>query len=310
MRWSIAGEYVGDAEMLPVSYDTLVTGLGLSVGVHDVELKATSGAGTDYDYTTLEILSEPAPPPPSSVVWYPAWDNPRQCHGDADGNSVGIQEPGKRKWVSLDDLLILDTAWRLPPPFGGYDPACDFDRDGDIDGDDALILSIWYMVRGILADCPTRINLELMEEQFLPVSSTYVIRWTDCQSQDSCPGNYLLDYSTDNGQTWAAVDSNVISNTCYYDWLVPSADSNQCLIRITDADNSEVSNISDDLFHIYQCQETFAKDQNHDCYLNFIDFAGIAVSWLEPGGSDMNDIAELVEDWGDCGNPFDPDCGP
>ena len=59
MRWSIGGEYVGEGEMLPVSYDTLVYDIGLSLGVHEVELRVSSWWGFDYDYTTLEIIPEP-----------------------------------------------------------------------------------------------------------------------------------------------------------------------------------------------------------------------------------------------------------
>jgi hypothetical protein len=58
MRWSIGGEYVGDAEMLAVSYDTLVNDIGLSLGVHGVEV--SSSVGVDYDYTTITIIPEPA----------------------------------------------------------------------------------------------------------------------------------------------------------------------------------------------------------------------------------------------------------
>ncbi|MHC4308420.1 MAG: PEP-CTERM sorting domain-containing protein [Planctomycetota bacterium] len=60
MRWSIGGEYIGDAEMLAVSYDTLVNDIGLGLGVHEVELRVSSSIGIDYDYTTITIIPEPA----------------------------------------------------------------------------------------------------------------------------------------------------------------------------------------------------------------------------------------------------------
>jgi len=60
MRWSIGGEYIGDAEMLAVSYDTLVYDIGLGLGVHEVELRVSSEVGFDYDYTTITIIPEPA----------------------------------------------------------------------------------------------------------------------------------------------------------------------------------------------------------------------------------------------------------
>ena len=58
-RWSIGGEYIGDAEMLRISYDTLVYDIGLGLGVYEVELEVW-GANVAYDYTTMEIVPEPA----------------------------------------------------------------------------------------------------------------------------------------------------------------------------------------------------------------------------------------------------------
>ncbi|MHC4692529.1 MAG: hypothetical protein ACYS67_07295, partial [Planctomycetota bacterium] len=72
---------------------------------------------------------------------------------------------------------------------------------------------------------PTLTILNPNGDENLLVGSTYTIRWEDSRSEGYCGGNYLLDYSIDDGNSWIPVDSNTISNTCSYDWLVPSTDA-------------------------------------------------------------------------------------
>jgi hypothetical protein len=122
----------------------------------------------------------------------------------------------------------------------------------------------------------------------LSAGSTYTINWEDDRGDSNCPSDYLLDYSTDNGQTWIPVDSNYVSNTCSYDWLVPDANSEECLIRVIDANDLNIYDTSDDTFTIYKC--TLTTDLTGDCVINLYDFAVIAADWLA------------------CGNPFDPNC--
>jgi hypothetical protein len=101
----------------------------------------------------------------------------------------------------------------------------------------------------------------------------------------------LIKYSTNNGQTWNDVD--IAENMGSYEWNpVPAVDSNQCLIRVSDQSNPNVTDISDDVFTIFQCANPISGDLNGDCYVDFKDFAIIAEHWLN------------------CGNPFDPSCQP
>ena len=137
--------------------------------------------------------------------------------------------------------------------------------------------------------------------------STYTIMWDDSRSE-SCVGNYLLSYSTDNGSSWFPVDSNPVSNICSYDWLIPLIISNQCLIRITDADDPNMGDISDDSFRISFCPFSILGDWNGDCYVDFGDFSIIAAGWNVNGGKDINNLAGFVQSWLDCANPYDPSC--
>ncbi|MBW8041656.1 MAG: hypothetical protein FVQ85_16895 [Planctomycetes bacterium] len=137
--------------------------------------------------------------------------------------------------------------------------------------------------------------------------STYTIRWEDSRSE-GCGGNYLLDYSINDGNSWIPVDSNPISNTCSYDWLTPLIFSNQCLIRITDAGEPNARDTSDNSFRIYRCMSNVLGDWNGDCYADFGDFTIIAAGWNILGGTDINDLAGFVLYWLDCANPYDPYC--
>ena len=127
--------------------------------------------------------------------------------------------------------------------------------------------------------------------EFLLQGSGYTIQWEDFRSLEGCPGNYLLDYSIDGGDNWIPIDANSVSETCSYEWSVPPMDSNECLVRVTDENDAYLTDTSDDMFYIYQCQETFASDLNHDCYV------------------DLRDFALFVNQWCFCGNPYDSSCG-
>lgn len=98
----------------------------------------------------------------------------------------------------------------------------------------------------------------------------------------------VLEYSTDGSETWAYIDTT--SNTGRYDWTVPPADSNQCLIRISDSADPAVSDVSNRPFTIFNCNRQLPGDVNGDCYI------------------DLRDLAILMENYLQCANPFDPSC--
>jgi hypothetical protein len=81
--------------------------------------------------------------------------------------------------------------------------------------------------------------------EVLTAGSTYTINWS---SDGFISDDVLIEYSTDNGSTWIEVD--IVSNTGSYDWFVPAENSNQCLVRISDASYPSISDTSDDVFTI------------------------------------------------------------
>ncbi|MCK4999861.1 MAG: hypothetical protein KAS23_10005 [Anaerohalosphaera sp.] len=79
----------------------------------------------------------------------------------------------------------------------------------------------------------------------LSVGSTHTIQWDTTGSID----NVKLEYSTNNAETWTTIIGST-PNTGSYQWLVPSVDSDNCLVRVTDAADSEINDQSDAVFTI------------------------------------------------------------
>lgn len=95
-------------------------------------------------------------------------------------------------------------------------------------------------------------------------------------------------YSTNNGTTYSAVETDV-DNTGMYDWTVPEVTADKCLIRIFDSKVPGYQDQSDKVFRIFECT---VADLTGDCYVDF------------------QDMAVLMADWGRCGDPNDPSCVP
>ncbi|MHC4213571.1 MAG: right-handed parallel beta-helix repeat-containing protein [Planctomycetota bacterium] len=97
-----------------------------------------------------------------------------------------------------------------------------------------------------------------------------------------------IEYSVDNGGGWSEVDPPNTGNTGSYEWLVPEVDSNQCLVRVSDPNNSNVGDSSDGLFTI---KPIIFVDANatgagtglswQDAFNHLQDALGAAVSGVE-----------------------------
>ena len=135
--------------------------------------------------------------------------------------------------------------------------------------------------------------------------SRHLVVWDDLRSEDTCPGTYVMEYSTDGGQTW--ITEETVPGICSLLWTVPDVNSQECLVRVYDSADPEISDQSDNVFTIYQCTESFAADHNVDCYVNGYDYSLLAWWWgFEM--AEMSELAELANTWLECSNPYDPDC--
>jgi len=136
----------------------------------------------------------------------------------------------------------------------------------------------------------------------IAAKSTLPITWKTLEGAGT--DSVRIRCSLDAGQTWRP--PALTPNTGSYDWSVPPADSNQCLIRIEDRHNADLYDTSDRTFIIYRCPEIFPADLDNNCYLDFFDFSILA----EIPQADFLDFAVLASQWLDCANPFDEACDP
>jgi hypothetical protein len=109
--------------------------------------------------------------------------------------------------------------------------------------------------------------------------SIYTIQW----SSHGCISDILIEYSTDDGQTWEGVNPPNTGNSGIYNWVVPKIDSNDCLVRVSEAGDPDISDISDQTFRIFECPLNSRADLNSDCKVDFQDFSLFAEEWLLNG---------------------------
>ena len=141
-----------------------------------------------------------------------------------------------------------------------------------------------FQLRGVVAQPSTLALLSPNGSEIITGGTTYDIAWTNT----GIVGGVVVEFSIDNGRTWSEVYPQNVGNTHHYNWLVPMLDSEQCLVRISNAANPGVFDTSDFGFTIYECATD--GDLTGDCMVNLSDFAIMANSWL------------------DCGNPYSLDC--
>ena len=140
------------------------------------------------------------------------------------------------------------------------------------------------------AEIPTPTQIAVLSpnggEMFL-AGSEMLIEWDMVDGTD--PVQIDIEYSTDNGNSFNPVASDIAFDAFEYLWepIIDDVDSLQCLIRISDVDDGTVSDITDSAFTIFQCSDELTADLTGDCFVGMEDFAVIAGQWLN------------------CGNPYD-----
>ena len=78
------------------------------------------------------------------------------------------------------------------------------------------------------------------------MGSSHDITWTASVTI----ANVNIDYSTDNGGNWTSVAAGT-ANDGSEAWTLPYAVSTQCLVRVSDAANVAIFDVSDALFNIF-----------------------------------------------------------
>ncbi|MFH0734580.1 MAG: FISUMP domain-containing protein [bacterium] len=62
--------------------------------------------------------------------------------------------------------------------------------------------------------------------------------------------NVKIEYTTDNGTNWNTIIESTPAKTNFYNWTIPNVVSTACKIKISDADNPLLSDISENSFEI------------------------------------------------------------
>ncbi|MDP3149058.1 MAG: FISUMP domain-containing protein [Ignavibacteria bacterium] len=62
--------------------------------------------------------------------------------------------------------------------------------------------------------------------------------------------NVKIEYTSNNGTSWATIISNTPATANSYSWLIPNTPSSQCKVKICDVGNSAVNDESDNLYQI------------------------------------------------------------
>lgn len=93
-----------------------------------------------------------------------------------------------------------------------------------------------------------------------PVGSIQEIKWIT----GSAPvGEVKIEYSIDNGNTWMEIIDRT-ENDGVFEWEIPDTPSSECLIKISEADDGQPTDISDAPFTIYSPQKFPPKSEKKE----------------------------------------------
>jgi endonuclease/exonuclease/phosphatase family metal-dependent hydrolase len=122
--------------------------------------------------------------------------------------------------------------------------------------------------------------------------STQSITWTA-----SHVSNVALHYSLDNGGSWTLITSATVATASSYAWTVPGTASTQARVRVSDASNASISDISDAPFSIVSStasgavfmNEILANEPGSDTAQEFIEVVNTTSSTVDLSGWTLSD---------------------
>jgi hypothetical protein len=218
-------------------------------------------------------------------IWYPGWECPTQCHGDADCD-------GDVDANDYNDVVI--PSWLRQHPDPDYDARADFDRDLDVDYSDLDIMTTWWHleVPEPPNDCPDEPHQEsswkVVADDFKclgPMPITAVrwwgshIGWTSMEPPiDEAPRAWRIGF-------WSSTPDPNPQNPATFSapgqllWQI-QADSNRVAINTVGDDNSpDLSKPSDTCFQYYvrlEPNEVFWQEEHKDSTTEDVFWLSIA----------------------------------
>jgi len=204
------------------------------------------------------------------------------CELEIGGGDYGTISEGYTDNFAIDILQIGD-------PNGGYVKLVDQVNnypDSIYTGDEALYVNTLRMGNGSVLDLngyrlyfndlednggqfenglPHKIGGRFLNltwpdgKEKLIAERSYTITW---ESQGDV-NDVIIEYSLDNGQAWNDVSPANQGNTGSYNWRVPEVTTGQGLIRIQDANDPDVRDVSDEPFRIWIAGSVNAWGRNN-----------------------------------------------
>ena len=129
------------------------------------------------------------------------------------------------------------------------------------------------------------------------VDSVKYIRWNNISSVS----NVNIDYSTDGGANWTSIATNVTASTGQYAWTVPNTVTGNALVKITDASNSSVYDVSNSTFTIADIEITYPNGgeilqagANLSIQWTAYNLGTITIQYSTDNGTSWNTISSSV----------------
>lgn len=114
----------------------------------------------------------------------------------------------------------------------------------------------------------------------LPVGYSRRINWFS-----SSTAFVNIDYSTDGGLTWINIASRYPANLKTYPWIIPNTPSDNCFIRVQDADNTALSDTLNGAFSIVMPKLKLLKPIGNELWPKMVRDE---ISWKAIGSSKIN----------------------
>lgn len=246
----------------------------------------------------LDLVSQERNPPNQNVYWWKgsgslsfsknlvgtqigeSWAvHAGDLDGDGDMDITASSQDKQTIRAYINDGSEHFTEMTVVENFGdaaGVRYAVPLDADGDGDAD-----IIGTTPSGELAwfESITSPNIQVTApngDESWAVGSTEAITWNAVNGIN----NVNIEFSTNSGTTWQPVASN-LPNTSSYPWLIPSAISNTCRVRVSDASNFLTKDISDANFAIVAPEFRITAPNGNENW-----YAGTTrtISWIDNQG--------------------------
>lgn len=132
-----------------------------------------------------------------------------------------------------------------------------------------------------------------------PVGSTQTISWSA-----SNVTNVKIEYSTNNGGAWTTITASTPAAGGTYSWIVPSTPTNQALVKVSDASNPNVFDVSNSTFTIGSgpAEGWVAVQSGTTGDIWGIDWASPTVVWLCAANGDVKKSTDAGATWQAAGN--------